>query len=1015
LSPITKLDEENLVEIPAENIFKSLNYNTENGYDLHPKKEKAERNNFSEVILHRAIDCISKINPDIPLQTVEIALQQVKNLGSPSIIENNIKFHKMLISGVKVTTTGSSGKTETKVVKLIEFDKSKIENNDFLAVRQFVVEQGAKRRADHIVFVNGLPLVILEYKDPTQKNATPRDAYNQLGETEYQRDIPRLFYYNSFLVVSDGTIAKYGTFTAKFERFTGWKDPNKNEKKIEFELEIMLRGMFEKSTLLNIIQNFVEFESDGKKIIKKIAMNHQYFAVEKAVNKTKQVLKQKDEKRIGIVWHTTGSGKSLTMILYSHLASKIPELENPTFVIITDRTDLDEQLHGFFKKAGFPYPRPDTAILEAEGIEDLREQLNIPSGKIIFTTIQKFQTTKEEKETRELFPKISDRKNIIIIADEAHRTQYKGLAQNLRRALPNAMIIGFTGTPIEKDDRSTTEVFGDVISSYTIPEAVEDGATVQISYEGRLQPMHLLDQLIGQEFDAITESIEEPTQKSLTSKWTQFKVLVEDPDRIKKIAEDIVIHFNGREINGKAMIVTATQRAAVLYKKYIDALENSPESIVAISGTKRKVGDESDELIPKHVRTKKEMKQVIEDFKDENNPKKLLIVCDMLLTGFDAPLLHTMYIDKPLRDHTLIQAISRVNRVYKDKPGGLIVDYIGIADDLKKSFRAYSEGDIKTAMVPTKEIIKLMKKKHEEALKFFKIPLQDFFNQDKLNQIKMITEASNEIIVDDNTKKSYFKTITELSKAYAVVSPNPVCLEIKDDLMVLKKIKQFISKYGQDVPEAPEDVESAIRKLVERGIGPDDVIRELGLVKQIGDTLVLDENALKNIKKIKQKNLKVELAHKLLDNSVRTKFTRNLVKRHDFLEKIEKTISKYHGRFEEYETLVDRLIGVGQEVINSESKQEELKLSEEEMAFYDAVSLGRDYINSDEKIRSVSIDVTEYLKRNTTIDWLNQESVKAKIRSGVKKVLLSAGFDIKSLDILLPKIMENAQAIFGER
>jgi len=1008
---LSKLNEETLVEIPAENIFKSLGYDTENGYDLHPKKERAERDSFSEVILHRAKECISKINPNLSSQIIDIALQQVRNLSSQTIVESNQKFQQMLVSGIKVTST--KDKTETKIVKLVDFEN--IKNNNFLALRQFVVDQFGKCRPDHVVFINGIPLVILEYKDPSNKNATTRDAYNQLGETEYQRDIPKLFYYNSFLVVSDGTVAKYGTFTAKYERFTGWKDPNNKEKKLEFELETMLRGLFEKNTLLNVIQNFVEFENDGKQTIKKISMHHQYHAVNKAIEKTRHVIKDKNEKRIGIVWHTTGSGKSLTMILYSQLASKIPELENPTFVVITDRTDLDEQLFGFFKKAGFPYPKPDEAILDADGIQDLREKLNIPSGKIIFTTIQKFQTTKEEKEARELFPKISDRKNIVIIADEAHRTQYKGLAQNLRKALPNAMIIGFTGTPIEKDDRSTTEVFGDVISSYTIPEAVRDGATVQISYEGRLQPMHLLDHLIGEEFDEITEGISEPTQKHLTRKWTQFKVLVEDPERIKKIAKDIVEHFNGREIKGKAMLVTTTQRSAVLYKKYIDEITNHPKSIVAISGTKRKVGDESDELIPEHVRTKKEMQKVIEDFKDENKPEKLLIVCDMLLTGFDAPLLHTMYVDKPLRDHTLIQAISRVNRVYKDKPGGLIVDYIGIADDLKKSLRAYSEGDVKTAMVPTREIILLMKKKHQEALEFFKTPIQEFFNQDNLGQIKMITESANEIIGDDNKKKSYFNTITELSKAYTVASPNPACLEIKDDYMVLKKIKQFISKYGQDIPEAPEDVDSAVRELVEKGVGPDDVIKELGLMRQKGDTLVLDEEALKNIKKIPARNLKVELAHKLLDDAVRTKFTRNLVKRHDFLLKIEKTISKYHGRFEEQETLVDKLVEYGHEIINSESKQEELKLSEEEMAFYDAVALGKDFIDSDENIRAVAIDVTEFLKRNTTIDWVNQESVKAKIRSGVKKVLLNAGFSVKALDILLPKIMDNAEVIFGER
>ncbi len=1013
MTNLEKLDEENLVEIPAENIFKNLGYQTESGYDLHPNKEKSERNSFSEVILHRVKNCLKEINEsDITEQVIELALQQIKNLSSPSIVENNKKFHKMLISGVKVTTTGPSGKTETKVVKLIDFKN--VKKNNFLAVRQFVVEQSAKRRADHIVFVNGLPLVILEYKDPTKKNATIRDAYNQLGEIEYQKDIPKLFYYNSFLVVSDGTKARYGTFTANFDRFANWKN-SIGEKKFEFELEILLRGMFDKTNFLNIIRNFVEFENDGKQTIKKIAMYHQFDAVNTSVAKTIQVLNNKNEKRIGIVWHTTGSGKSLTMILYSHLVTKIPQLENPTIVIITDRTDLDEQLFGFFKLSGFPYPPPDEAILEAEGVEDLRDKLNIPAGKIIFTTIQKFQTTSDEKESRKLYPKISDRKNIIIIADEAHRTQYKELAQNLRRALPNAMVIGFTGTPIEKNDRSTTDVFGDVISSYTIPEAVRDRATVQISYEGRFVKLHLLNQLIGKEFDEITENISEPTKKSLTKKWTEFKILVEDPGRIKFIAKDIVEHFNGREISGKAMVVTTTQRAAVLYKKYLDEIPNHPESIIAISGTKRKIGDESDKLISKYARTKKEMKKMINNFKDENSPVKLLIVCDMLLTGFDAPLLHTMYIDKPLRDHTLIQAISRVNRVYKDKPGGLIVDYIGISDDLKKSLKAYSENEVKSAMVPTEEIINLMNQKHKQALAFFETPIQEFFKKDKLGQIQMIIDASNEVVKDAEIKKSYFDIISQLSKAYAVASPNPSCLEIKDELLVLTKIKQFISKYGNDIPDASNEIEGAVRKLVEKGVGVEDVIQHLGLTKQKGGSFVLDEESLKNIKKIEQRNLKVELAHKLLDDAIKSKFTRNLVKRDDFLEKIQKTISKYHGRFENNETLVDKLVEVGQEVIDSQNKQEELDLSEEEMAFYDAISMGRDYLDSDNQLRNMAIEVTSFLKRNTTIDWINQDSVKSKIKVGVKKMLLNAGFEVKAFDILLPKIMDNAKAIFGDK
>jgi len=487
----TELNEINLVEIPAHQIFEELGYEVQNAPDFNPGKENEERKSLSEVLLKQRLrrNLEEKICPGLPSEAYEIAIGALEGLNSPNIIENNRKFHELILSGYKVKVTDDKGKTETKLVKFIDFDNP--ENNNFLAARQFIVNQHERKRADHVVFVNGIPLVILEYKDPTNTSATITTAYHQLGETDYQRYIPKLFHYNGFLVISDKTLAKYGTLNANLEFFSEWKDPLEKEKKVPNQLDVLQRGLFEKSTLLNMIKNFIEFEDDGKQIIKKIARQHQYEAVNTIIDEAKKVILKKDENRIGVVWHTTGSGKSLTMIFAVQMLSQLPEFENPTFVIITDRRDLDEQLNNFFTLSGFPYPRAPTSVLEAEGIDDLREKLKTPAGKIIFTTIQKFQITKEEKDGKIKYPKISDRRNIIIIADEAHRSQYKKMAINLQVALPNALRMGFTGTPIELEDRSTTDVFGRVISTYKIPDAVRDKTTVEIVSEGRLVQLHL--------------------------------------------------------------------------------------------------------------------------------------------------------------------------------------------------------------------------------------------------------------------------------------------------------------------------------------------------------------------------------------------------------------------------------------------------------------------------------------------------------------------------------------------
>ncbi|KEQ56394.1 Putative type-1 restriction enzyme MjaXP R protein [Marine Group I thaumarchaeote SCGC AAA799-N04] len=1016
----SELNEEQLVEKPAHRTFEELGYETLYGPELHPGMEKEERTLHEVLLLERLRTKLEELNPDLPSNVYDIAIRQIQGLSQPSLIENNREFHHMLLAGVKVPYT-KDGKTQYFALKLIDYKNTK--NNDFLAIRQFHVKQHEYRKIDHAIFINGIPLILFEYKDPTNKNATIVDAYHQLGKTKYQSEIPRIFYYNVFLVISDRTYARFGTLTAPFERFSDWNDPEQPDREVENRLELMQHLMFEKSTLLNIIKNFIEYESDGKTTIKKICQQHQYLAVNTAIQKSKEVFPQKDENRIGVVWHTTGSGKSLTMIYYVNMLSKLKEFENPTFVLITDRRDLDEQLNYFFKVAGFPYSKPPTAIQEAESIVDLREKLESSEGKIIFTTIQKFQITKEERDGKVKYPKISDRRNIIIIADEAHRSQYLKMAQNLEKALPNALKIGFTGTPIEYEDRSTRHVFGETISEYKIPDAVRDGATVQISSYSRLVKLHLLNKFIGKDYEELTQDLDEDTSERLAKKWSELKRLVEDPDRVGTIAKDVVFHFNERQkvFKGKAMLAATTKLAAARYADIISKLPNAPKCTCIISGTKMKpeklqelpeAKRRVEEVLQNHYKDKKEINDLIGKFKDENDELSLLIVCDMYLTGFDAPVTHTMYIDKPLRNHNLIQAISRVNRVWKDKPGGTIIDYIGIADDLKRAFGAYSQDDVKGAMVPTDEIISYMNKKHEELINFFSAPIAERTPQ--TDEVKLIYDAIDEIVHDDEVKKKFFDNVTQLTKAYAVCTPHPVCQEVEDDLRLFQKMRKIMSKATAGAPKDLSDKESAIQDLVEKGIGADQVIKSFH-IEYTQEKIDLNQEYIQKIKKIPQKNLKVELAFKLLDDAIQGKFRRNIVKRKSFQERIEKTLNKYHERFWNDDDTIAEFESIGKDFTHESTREQELGLTDDEIAFYDIVVKGKEYVESDKELRDVASDVTKYMKNKTeTIDWNNQDQVKAEIRNGVRVILRRAKIPFEEIDKLMPEIMELAENNYGQ-
>ena len=1010
----SELNEIELVELPAHKLFSELGYETLEGVDLND-----ERKNYNDVLLlDRLGTKIRQLNPDLPEIIYTSAINQIKSFTSTTI-ENNREFQQMLLAGIKVPHQ-TEGQTRHYAIKIIDFENP--DNNDFLAVRQLNIEQHALRRTDHILFVNGLPLVLLEYKDPTNSSADIVSAYNQLGVTNYQRFIPRLFNYVSFLIISDRIFARYGTMTTPFERFADWNDPDNPDKTVVNRLEMMQKLMLNKETLLEIIQNYTEYESDGNKTIKKIAQQHQYIGVKAAIKRTLDVYPQKDDNKIGVIWHTTGSGKSLTMILYVNIISQIKELENPTFVILTDRKDLDEQLGNFFEVAGFPYPKPATAIMEANSIVDLREKLTVPAGKIIFTTIQKFQTTQDEKEGMVKYPLISERRNIIIIADEAHRSQYKTMAQNLQRALPNALKIGFTGTPIEKEDKSTTHVFGNVLSAYRISDAVRDRATVEITCQSRLVQLHLQNKIIGVDFEKITEDLDPEVTESLSKKWSELKIMLEDPNRLEVIAKDLVYHFKEKQktLRGKAMLAVSTKLAAARYADLISKIPGAPKCTCIISGLVKPLADDASEekmnreqTVSKHYKSKSEMEELVREFKDENNDLELLIVCDMYLTGFDAPVTHTMYVDKPLRDHNLIQAISRVNRVHKNKPNGMIIDYIGITDDLKSAFRSYNESDVKGAMVPTEEIVLYMQNKHLQLCNFFTVDIGAEKPYSQRRQGSYLDDAINEILDDVEVRKEFIKNVAELTKAYAVCTPHPACQEVEDDLRFFQLMRRIMSKSVAGILYTPPEKEDAIRDLVEEAIDADENI-QLYDIKYDDEKIDLNKEYMEKIKQISQKNLKMELAYKLLDDAIKARLKGNISKQKTFQERIEKTLSKYHGKFEDFDTLYPEFERVAVDVTGESKRKEELKMTDEEIAFYDIIMMGKAYLENDTVARKIAIDVTDYLKKNLKIDWLNQEQVKAEIRIGVAKILLKEDFPTNEIDNLIPVIMQQTENNYGK-
>ena len=883
-----------------------------------------------------------------------------------------------------------------------------------------------------VLFVNGLPLVVIELKNPAKENTTLRHAYNQLQT--YKNDIPSLFTYNTLLVISDGFSARAGTLTSGWDRFMPWRsiDGETIATKGQIEIEVLLRGIFAKCQFIDYALNFITFEDDGQKIIKKAAAYHQYWAVNKAVSCTVEATRPEGNRRIGVVWHTQGSGKSLSMAFYAGKIIRHKQMENPTIVVITDRNDLDEQLFGTFAtNSDLMRQTP----VQAENREHLKECLRVASGGVVFTTIQKFEATDNGDA-------LSKRKNIVVIADEAHRSQYGfkakidpktgeikyGFAQYLRDALPNASFIGFTGTPVELSDKNTPAIFGDYIDKYDILRAVEDGATVPIYYESRLAKLELDESekpTIDPEFEEITEDQEETEKQKLRTKWAALEAMVGAKERIDLVAEDLINHYESRleAMDGKAMIVCMSRRICVELYEAIRKLRPAWHSGDDDKGAIKVVmsGSASDEgSWQPHIRTKLAREAMAKRFKDAHDGLKLVIVRDMWLTGFDCPSMHTMYLDKPMGGHNLMQAIARVNRVFKDKPGGLVVDYLGIADALKRALHTYAaSGGKGNATLDQDQAVAVMMEKYEVVRDLFHgFDYQAIITGQAAKRLSGIAQAMEFVLGLEDGKKRYLQAVTGLSKAFALSVPHEQALEIRDEVGLFQEIRSALVKATvTESEQSSEDTEHAIRQLVSRAVSSTEVVdifAAAGLDKP--DLSILSDEFLAEVRQLPQRNLALELLKKLINDEIKTKMRKNVVQAKSFLEMLESSIRKYQNRALEAAQVIDELIKLAKDIRQAQQRGQQLGLSDDEVAFYDALSennSARDLMG-DDKLKFLSQELVNRVKASVSIDWQVRENARAQIRVMVKRILRQYGYPPDMQATAAELVLEQAEALCGD-
>jgi len=1066
---------ESAIEDFAIKLFERLCYSYVYGPDIAPDGEQPERGHYGEVLLAGRLElALKRINPKLSAAMLQDALKEVQRIHSPELLANNEAFHRLLTEGVKVSRQ-QDGNQRGDLAWLIDFTHP--ENNEFVVANQFtVIENHQNKRPDLVLFVNGIPLVVIELKNAIDENATIKAAYQQF-ET-YKQTIPSLFTPNAFLVISDGLEAKAGSLSAGSSRFMSWKsaDGKAEASHLVSQLETLILGMLNKATLLDLLRHFIVFEKSKKEdpqtgvisisTVKKLAAYHQYYAVNAAVVSTLRaasgdaadsagglrveqspasyglpgvVQQPKGDKKAGVVWHTQGSGKSLSMVFYT--GKIVLALDNPTVLVITDRNDLDDQLFDTFAAS--------KQLLRQEPVQaadrgQLKELLKVASGGVIFSTIQKFQPDEGN-----VYEQLSDRRNIVVIVDEAHRTQYGfsaktvddkdangevigkkvvyGFAKYLRDALPSATYLGFTGTPIEKTDVNTPAVFGNYVDIYDIAQAVEDGATVRIYYESRLAKVGLSEE--GKKL--IAELDEELDQEDLTdtqkakAKWTKMEALIGSEQRIKNIAKDIVAHFEARQavFAGKGMVVSMSRRiAAELYKEIV-ALKPEWHSDDLNKGAIKVVmtaASSDGPLLAKHHTTKEQRKQLAERMKNDDDPLKLVIVRDMWLTGFDAPSMHTLYIDKPMKGHNLMQAIARVNRVYKDKPGGLVVDYLGIAADLKEALSFYSDAGGKgdPALAQEQAVSLMLEKLEVVSAMYHGFAYENYFEAETSQKLSLILAAEEHILGLEDGRKRYINEVTALSLAFAIAVPHEQAMDARDEVGFFQAVKARLAKFDSTGEgRSNEEIETTIRQVIDKALVSErviDIFDAAGIKKP--DISVLSEEFLAELKGYVHKNVAIEVLKKLLNDELRARAKKNLVQSKTLMEMLEIAIKKYHNKILTAAEVMEELIKISKEIVASDDEAKHMGLSDFEYAFYTAVAnndSARELMKQDQ-LRELAVVLTQRVRENASIDWTIKESVRAKLKVIVKRTLRQFGYPPDMQLLATETVLRQAEMIADE-
>ena len=1018
--------------------MEGLGWNVAHGPDIAPDTTGAERAGYGEVVLERRLhDALARLNPDLPAAALDDAFRKLTRPEGSTLEARNRAFQRMAVDGVTVEHRTDNGAIRGAQARVIDFDDPA--NNDWLAVNQFtVVENKHERRPDVVLFVNGLPLGVIELKNPADEDATIWTAWQQLQT--YKAEIPSLFAFNAALVVSDGLEARIGTLTAGREWFKPWRTIGGEKLAAPHlpQLQVVLEGVCAPGRFLSLVRDFIAFEDGGSgALVKKMAGYHQFHAVEAAVAETLRAAERLKEeggnqewgrkaggapgdRRIGVVWHTQGSGKSLTMAFYAGRIIREPAMANPTLVVLTDRNDLDDQLFATFSRCRELLRQPP---VQAGSRADLRNKLSVESGGVVFTTIQKFFP--EEK--GDTHPALSQRRNIVVIADEAHRSQYDfidGFARHMRDALPQASFVGFTGTPIELNDANTRAVFGDYISVYDIQRAVEDQATVPIYYESRLAKLALDESekpTIDPEFEEATEGEEVERKEKLKTKWAQLEAIVGAEKRLKLVAQDIVAHFEQRieAMDGKAMVVCMSRRICVaLYRELVRLRpdwhhqdDDQGNLKVVMTGA----ASDPPDWQPL-IRNKSRREALANRFRDAGDPLRMVLVRDMWLTGFDAPSLHSMYVDKPMRGHGLMQAIARVNRVFKDKPGGLVVDYLGLAHELKRALATYTEsGGTGQTALDQEEAVAVMLEKYDICCGLFHgFDRARWISGTPAERLGLLPAAQEHILAQENGKERCLRAVHELSQAFALAVPHEDALRIRDDVAFFQTVQSGLAKLAAANARPEQEMDHAVRQIISRAVASEgviDIFAAAGLEKP--DISILSEEFLAEVRGMPQRNLAVELLQKLLKGEIATRRRKNIVQARSFVEMLERTLRRYQNRAVEAAQVIEELIQLAREMREANARGEKLGLSEDEMAFYDALETNDSAVQvlGDATLRDIACELVETVRGNVTIDWTLRANVRANLRRLVKRILRKHGYPPDKQEKATQTVLEQAEVL----